>query len=421
MANVKITALEHLSSTQVAPEDVFVIDHVGPLITKKITLANVTKYLTTLTGNAKLVENNLISFATYANANAAALSLAISNISANFSIAGDTGSDIVVVGTETLTFRGQNGVNTSVGANELIVSMSNTGVTTGSYGGMDGTIIKVPTITVDAQGRITLAQNTNVVVDFSGIQANVDTVQSNVYTTQTNINTVQSNLSVASLDIDSLQADMSTAYNNINTVQSNVYTMQSGINLVQSNVNIVQSNANLIQSNVNVVQSNVGTLQTNVNSVQANVNTVQSNLVSTIGSLDNLLTTEKSNIVAAINEISYSGDHFTSIYTGSFTIQGVTVNNVSSVGSVIFTEAKTNNHFAKLLINVEDLTYGQYQSSEILLIQDETATRIVEYGIVHTSTNPIVTYEASIVGANVELFATAVSANNRINVLKIIN
>jgi hypothetical protein len=84
MANVKITALEHLSSTQAALGDVFVIDQVGPLITKKITLANVTNFISNVLGNAKVVESNLSSFASYANANAAALSLVIANISADF-------------------------------------------------------------------------------------------------------------------------------------------------------------------------------------------------------------------------------------------------------------------------------------------------------------------------------------------------
>jgi hypothetical protein len=341
MANVKITALEHLSSTQAAPEDVFVIDHVGPLITKKITLSNVTRYLTNVTGNAKIVESNLNNFASYANANAAALSLAISNISANFSIAGDVGTDVVVVGSETLTFTGQYGISTQVAPNEVIVRMIDTGVTPGIYGGMDGTTIKVPSITVDTQGRITLAQNTNVIVDFSSVQANIDIVQSNL--------------------------------------------------------------------------TSIG------NNLQANIDSVQSNLVSTAGNLNNLVTTDKSNLVAAINELSYTGNYFDSIETARFTFQGVTVNNVSSLGAVIFSEDKANVHFAKLLINVEDLTYGQYQSSELLLLQDTADIKVVEYAMIYTSTNPLVTYEASFVGSNVELFATATSANNRINVLKIIN
>jgi hypothetical protein len=409
MANVKITALEHLSSTQAAPEDVFVIDHVGPLITKKITLSNVTKYLTNVTGNAKIVESNLNNYASYANANAAALSLAISNISASFSIAGDVGTDIVVVGSETLTFRGTNGVNTTVGANELIISMSNTGVSAGSYGGMDGTVIRVPSITVDTQGRITLAQNTNVIVDFSSVQANINIVQSNLTSIGNNL---QSN-------IDSVQSNLTYITSNL---QSNVIAAQSDINNLQSAIssttNSVQSNLNSVQSNLTITTSN---LQTSINYVQSNVNLVQSNLVSTAGNLNNLVTTDKSNLVAAINELSYTGNYFDSIETARFTLQGVTVNNVSSLGAVIFSEDKANVHFAKLLINVEDLTYGQYQSSELLLLQDTADIKIVEYAMIFTSTNPLVTYEASFVGSNVELFATATSANNRINVLKIIN
>ena len=327
MANVKITALEHLSSTQVAPADVFVIDQVGPLITRKITIANVTSYVGNVIGNSKTVQANLNTYANYANANAAALSSAIANISANisanFSIEGDTGSNVVVVGVETLRFTGSQGLSTSVGANEVVVSLANTGVIAGLYGGTNGAAIVVPTFTVNSQGRLTNVQNTSITVDLSSIQANIDTVQANVYLS--------------------------------------------------------------------------------------------------IGPLASLTTASKNNLVSAINEVNLLDKSFNSVSISSFKQQAVTVSNVNSIGAVVFSENKTSTHFAKLLINVEDLTYNQYQTSEILLVQDGASVRIVEYGIIYTSTNPIANFEANLVGSNVELYARTVSADNIIKILKTTN
>lgn len=129
-------------------------------------------------------------------------------------------------------------------------------------------------------------------------------------------------------------------------------------------------------------------------------------------------TAEHNNLVAVVNEVAQN-NFFNPLLVGNFTFQEYTVNSVSSIGSVIYSTPKTTSNFAKLLINVEDLTYGQFQSSEILLIHDGSEPRIVEYGIVYTSTNPLCTYEAYIDTTNVNLKATAVSADNRIRILKI--
>lgn len=90
---------------------------------------------------------------------------------------------------------------------------------------------------------------------------------------------------------------------------------------------------------------------------------------------------------------------------------------VSAAGAVIFSEPIENFNFVKLLINIEDITYGQFQTSELLLVQDGSIVRTTEYAIVYTSTQPLMTYSAGIVGSNVELFAATSSANNTVKVL----
>lgn len=322
MANVKITALEHISSIQLAPEDVFVIDDVSSLITRKVTLSNVTRYISTSVG-VDDVQSNLDSYAAYANANAVALSNAISSLSVDLGLSGNTGSDILTVGTDTLSVYGTNGLTSTITDNSITISMVDSGVTSGRYGGVTGTSSQIPTFTVDSTGRITSASNVSLQVDFASV------------------------------------------YSNINLVSSNV-----------------------------------------------------SSVVTSIGNLNNLITSEKSNLVAAINEAA--SNTVTSIITvDAFKMDTIVASNVSSVGTSIPIMTKANK-FAKLIVHVEDLTYGQQQSSEILLVQDTIEVKTTEYAIVFTSTNPIATFDAAFAGEDVILNAYPSSSDNIIRIFKIL-
>ena len=326
MANVKITALAHLSSTQLAPEDVFVIDDVSALITHKVTVANVHRYITTASGNAKQVENNLNSYASFANANSAALAQAIASINTAFVYSSDTGI-VQTSKSNTIVFSGRQGITTSSNTNELVITLANTGVLAGTYGGTSGSTTQIPVITVDSQGRLLTVTNTQIQVDLASTEPN--------------------------------------------------------INLVQNNVTALSNTVNL-----------------------------------TIGNLSQLTTQAKSNLVAAINEAA-TAQNYDRVTLGGYTLAEQITNNVSAIGATVFSMPKTSHHFAKLLINVEDLTYGQFQSSELLLVQDGNDSRIVEYGIVFTSTNPIASYETMFQGDDVIVRATTTSSDNRVRVLKI--
>jgi len=217
-----------------------------------------------------------------------------------------------------------------------------------------------------------------------------------------------------------LNAAINNTQSNVNSAESNIiaYATQANINLdTKANVSATYFAALANDYSTYTVLvgsiSNTNAYITTNYATQQQVNTVQAN----VGNLATLNTANKSNLVSAINEVN-SKSYFN---TARFILQGATISNVSSVGAVIFSEAKASVHFAKLLINVEDLTYGQYQSSELLLVQDTADIKTVEYAMIYTSTNPIAAYEASIVGDNIQLFATAVSSDNIINVFKTIN
>lgn len=190
MANVKITQLQNISSSQLAPEDVFVIDDVSQLITYKVTLANVVRYI----GNAHAVSSNLNSFAAYANANAAALANAINALGTggfDFSIIGDSGSDTVIVGIDSLRFGGGTGIATVVSDNQVTFNLENTAVTPGTFGSTSN----IPVITIDAQGRITAVSNAS--IDLSLIDSRLDNVESAIGNVINGTTSFTANLSVA--------------------------------------------------------------------------------------------------------------------------------------------------------------------------------------------------------------------------------
>ena len=190
---------------------------------------------------------------------------------------------------------------------------------------------------------------------------------------------------------------------------------------IVDHVSVPVTNKLTVANLTSYISTTLGNLQSYAAYANANAAVLSSELTNVsvdIGDVTQLVTVNKSNLVAAVNELA-SNTHFNAISFNNYTITERITNNVSSLGSVIFSMPKASKRFAKLLINVEDLTYGQYQSSEILLVQDGNDSRIVEYGIVFTSTSPLVTYDTYFDASNVVLRAVASSSDNRIRVLEI--
>jgi len=73
-------------------------------------------------------------------------------------IAGDSGTDTVLLTSETITFTGGTGLTTAISNNEVTTTLDNTAVTPGSY----GSATEIPTFTVDQQGRLTAAGTASV-------------------------------------------------------------------------------------------------------------------------------------------------------------------------------------------------------------------------------------------------------------------
>lgn len=84
----------------------------------------------------------------------------VANSSLTFT--GDTGSDVLTLADDTLSFTGGTGIETAVTDNTLTVTLSDSGVTGGTY----GSTTAIPVITVNDQGQITVATTASVSSDL---------------------------------------------------------------------------------------------------------------------------------------------------------------------------------------------------------------------------------------------------------------
>ena len=123
--------------------------------------------------------NDFITF-TRLNANIDVVQDNVAGLTSTLTIRGDNASDdAVTLGSETLTFKGDTGLTTTVSSNTVTIDLDDTAVTAGLYGGVSGGTTNVTALTIDATGRITNAANVSVVTNLDTIQDNVVRVQQN--------------------------------------------------------------------------------------------------------------------------------------------------------------------------------------------------------------------------------------------------
>jgi len=140
-----------------------------------LTVNSGTGLTTTVTNNTVTIvlDNTAVTPASYGSGSAipvltidaqgriTSASTASVNIVTTTDISGDSGTDTITLGTDTLNFEGDTGITTTVSNNKVSIDLDDTAVTPASY----GSTTAIPVITVDQQGRITAASTASLSVN----------------------------------------------------------------------------------------------------------------------------------------------------------------------------------------------------------------------------------------------------------------
>ena len=183
----------------------------------------------------------------------------------SLSVAGDTGTGTITLTSETFGVLGGTGITTSASGNDITVDLDNTAVTSGTYG--SGT--KSATFTVDAQGRITSASDTDIASTLT-VQGNTGSGDIELLTEDLTIDGAAGGAISTAMSGNTLTISVAEATDTVKGVASfspNDFTVTSGevtINTIdlgtQTDGNYVQTIAAVDQSPYdNIVVNNSGT------------------------------------------------------------------------------------------------------------------------------------------------------------------
>lgn len=130
------------------------------------------------------------------------------------------------------------------------------------------------------------------------------------------------------------------------------------------------------------------------------------------------------NILSTVTSNTYGNTQMLSnLSTNSVTISNLLIGSTvtTSIGTnpvAIDSFSSSTYRSAKYTISVTDVTNTQYQTSEIVLVQDGTTSTISSYGIVYSGSSARMTFTSNISAGTVTLWGTGVSANNTVKLAR---
>jgi hypothetical protein len=226
----------------------------------------------------------------------------------------------------------------------------------------------------------------------------------------TSVNTISDPLSV--LNKDSTEANIDVGF---------IFNRDGGIS---SNVAIIwQESADQL---VFGLTSNSGSINSNV-SISDYANVRAGYFIGDGSQLTGLGTASYSNVQVATYLPTHSGAISSSVLTVTGNvIQGtVPILTSSSTTTSIGTSAVAIDTFvaaeyrsAKYVISINDITNIQFQTCEIILVQDGTTATISTYSIVFSGSTDRMNFTADIASGTVTLYGTGISVNNTVKLVR---
>jgi len=242
-------------------------------------------------------------------------------------------------------------------------------------------------------------------VDIASLDSAVSTIVSDLPTisgnTVTNANRLDSLKYYNTIQVSG-QTDVAASSN------ADVLTLVGGTGITLTTAADQITIASSVGGDIDKVQDNVTALTANVNTVSSNVDTVD-------GRVDNIIdgttpftgaVTFNSTIATTVAKLNTQLHVTSNVKTG-----------IGSADTEIFNFPGATYRGAELTVLTQDITNTEYQICKMLIIHDGTDIHFTEYGIVHTGSGELTTFNVTIDGSDViSVRASGGSANKKISV-----
>jgi hypothetical protein len=247
-----------------------------------------------------------------------------------------------------------------------------------------------------------------------------------IWDIDTNIEYFKDPITVLHQGASSANVDVGFLFNRANGLVSNVAMVwqestQSFIHVYTSSSGTTDSNV-VITANANITVGNV----LFVNGAGLYVNGVIGAPGSVLGSNGSSLAwisgggfnggTITSGLIVSGGDLSATGNV---TYGNPAILDGsATITSIGTGAKLLDSFATSAYRSAKYILSITDVTNSQYQTSEIVLVQDGTTSTISSYGLVFSGTSARLTFSSNIISGNIMLWGTGVSANNTVKLAR---
>ena len=311
--------------------------------------------------------------------------------------------------TLTLTAATSNGINILNPSSKTIdFGLKTSGVTAGSYGNTS----TIPSITIDAYGRITSVSNTAVSVAGSNIITNVDKFTGTGSQTSFALSATPFNINNTLINIDGVTQQKSTysvSGNNIvfstPPLTGNSIEVSYSYNLPPSNLTGVVTNVDTFISNGSTTVFTLSSTPVSSNNVTVNINgAVQQKSTYSVSGVSIILT--ESPASGAKIEVSYFYNTTIAFVSSTPTLNSLSLAYSTQVNTIAYANTAGINNlidtfstyaFRTAMYDVQVTNGSGYQSSKLMVVQSDSDAIVSEYSTVSTYLSSLGSFTANVV------------------------